>query len=180
MKSFVDALCDHLDDFEEQSRIGFHALMASAHPERGERLNAIKAFYAMMLPRIMAGAKNQWLDVSTVDWSSIFSPIEVVTWQMLRSEGVVMYPQFPVGPWFVDFGNPHVRVGLECDGALYHQDWHRDEARAIDIRKRGWRLIRLTGAECWEEITQGDVQDEVVSHARQVIRSLGVEHGIAA
>lgn len=146
--------------------------------ERRAEFDAIKAFYADCLPQIMAAQPWQWAaDVAGARLTETFSPIELVTWQILRSERVVMYPQFPVGPWFVDFGNPHVRIGLECDGKMFHQDLERDDMRAADLRKRGWRLIRLTGAECWEEMRDEDDQ-EGVSYARRVIRDIGTSHGI--
>jgi hypothetical protein len=45
------------------------------------------------------------------------------------SVALVLYPQYPVGRYFVDFGNPVHKVAIECDGARWHS-YRRDGARS--------------------------------------------------
>lgn len=81
------------------------------------------------------------------DWTTVFTPIEEAAWCDIRCAGLPMWPQFPVGRFFVDFGNPLVRVALECDGKDYH-DAARDAARDAELAILGWRVLRAPGWRC--------------------------------
>jgi hypothetical protein len=83
------------------------------------------------------------------DWD--FTPIERNVWTDIRSQGVPMYPQVPVGPYFLDFGDPLLRIGVEADGAAYHnveRDRRRDERLWND---HGWRVFRVSGAQTYRK-----------------------------
>jgi hypothetical protein len=83
------------------------------------------------------------------DWVPMFTPIEDDAWCEIRSAGLPMWPQFPVGKFFVDFGNPVAKVALECDGKEFHsavKDAERDKV----LRSMGWRVIRVTGSRCYK------------------------------
>jgi very-short-patch-repair endonuclease len=79
------------------------------------------------------------------------TPIERWFWDDIRVEGVVMYPQYPIGRFFVDFANPVARIAIECDGAAWHQDAERDALRQESIEAMGWRVWRIAGAECLKD-----------------------------
>lgn len=57
----------------------------------------------------------------------------------------MMFPQVPVGGYFVDFGDPIRKIALEADG----RDWHdrdKDTARDGDLwANHGWRVYRVKG-----------------------------------
>jgi len=79
------------------------------------------------------------------DWD--FTPIERDLWTDLRCAGIPMYPQVPVGRFFIDFGDPLARIGLEADGRDFH-NVDRDRARdEILWREHGWRIYRVSGAQ---------------------------------
>jgi very-short-patch-repair endonuclease len=40
-----------------------------------------------------------------------------------------MYPQFPVGPYFLDFADPVKKLGIEVDSRRYHEDRAKDRLR---------------------------------------------------
>lgn len=87
-----------------------------------------------------------------VDWFQVFTPIENLLWQDLRCKGVDMRPQYPVGRFFVDFGDPELRIAVEADG----RDWHdreRDRERDYELAELGWSVFRVTGSECHRTLT---------------------------
>jgi very-short-patch-repair endonuclease len=75
------------------------------------------------------------------------SPIEIDVWEMLNSVGAKMYPQYPVAGFFLDFASPHAKVGIECDGKMWHQDRERDARRDSILREAGWSIWRFSGTE---------------------------------
>lgn len=110
------------------------------------------------------------------------TPIERALWSDIRAVCVVLYPQYPVGRFFVDFANPVARVAIECDGELWHQDAAKDAMRQKDIERDGWKVYRITGVECLKNSEEGE--DEYgrrayrCSHAYSLIRDISQEHGI--
>lgn len=158
-------------DYERMAARSHHALNA-INPDPRVRFPALRAFYADALDQLMAAPVGQWgIDVHEVRWSETFSPIERIVWQILRSERIVMYPQFPVANYFVDFGNPQVRVAIECDGKEFHLDKRRDAARDADLARRGWQTFRFTGEECFEEMAE-DEEQEGASLIRRELRDI--------
>lgn len=113
--------------------------------------NAIRAFYADTNPLIMAERKNEWA-VDPYAWDDkkiiFMTPIENWLWHDIRHCNAVLYPQYPVLNFFIDFANPVAKVAIECDGEAYHQDKAKDEARDDRLRTAGWTVYRITGKHC--------------------------------
>lgn len=118
---------------------------------------AIRKAYAEALPRWIAqyeatGEMRQ--DPYFMDWD--FSPIERHVWSDIRTLGLPFYPQIPVLNYFLDFGCPFLKIGIECDGKAWH-DYELDKARDARLAKQGWMIFRIEGHECnrvvepWEE-----------------------------
>ena len=132
---------------------------------------------------------NNWISPYSnyIDWLSIFSPIEEATWMDLRSFGnTPLYPQYPVGKYFLDFGNPKYKVNLECDGKEWHQDKEKDAKRDADLLEQGWHVFRIGGKECYK-VTEGlinisfcdsyernEILEEFYSGVEGLIRALGI------
>lgn len=114
----------------------------------------IKSHYQILTPYIMqayARKHCRWTDPYSphIDWPSMFTPIEMATWGCLRSFGrAPMYPQYPVGRYFADFGHPGAKIALECDGKQWHQDKAKDLYRDMEFKKMGWIVYRISGADC--------------------------------
>jgi hypothetical protein len=110
-----------------------------------EKWRALRQLYAEKDEHIRA----RWPSMCgpyPVDWK--FTPIEAAAWQQIRCLGLPLYPQYPVGRYFVDFGDPVRRIAIECDGKAYH-DAERDAARDAQIRALGWSVHRFTGRQCY-------------------------------
>lgn len=103
---------------------------------------------------------KKWSQVYYVDWSSHFSPIEAIAWSSIRETGnVVLYPQFPVFNYFIDFANPFLRIGLELDGKAFHND-NKDFEKDIKLKRFGWKIFRVTGKEANEIYLTNNELDE--------------------
>lgn len=92
---------------------------------------------------------NMWNDPYLMDWE--FSPIERLIWGEIRDMCLPFYPQLPALNYFLDFGNPFLKIGIECDGKQFH-DKARDAARDARLAGAGWMIFRIDGHECVRSI----------------------------
>lgn len=143
---------------------------------------AVKRFYAKHLADI-ARDGSAW-GIDPYEWEEVgirLTPIEASIWHDIRAEGAILYPQFPVAGYFVDFGNPVARVALECDGKAYHQDQARDELRQRRIEAKGWTVYRITGSDCVRRdqyVSDDNGRDRLhIGPARALIRQIVASHG---
>lgn len=122
---------------------------------RKERCDALQAFYRGIWPAVKETPRHEWaVDPYAVDWVSLFTPIEAAFWGDIRSEGAVLYPQHPVGGYFVDFGHPVARIAIECDGKRWHADKEKDKRRQEEIEAKGWTVYRITGRQCFSQMRE--------------------------
>lgn len=149
-----------------------------------EHWEAIRAFYEIHHDAIMQSASEWGCDLySWEECAGIsFTPIEAAMWSDIRMEGAVFYPQYPVGGFFVDFGNPVAKVALECDGYAFHLDKGKDAARDARLRDLGWIVYRFPGHACVQDtLEREDSEGRPVielSPARLELRRIIDEHGI--
>ena len=148
----------------------------------------IRRHYAAYQHAILSAPANVWA-IDPYAWdheAGIFlTPIEVGLWHDIRSEGAVMYPQYPVGPYFVDFASPVAKVAIECDGAAWHVgNEERDGIRQARIEALGWEVHRITGRECLKDFEE-QIDPEtgrstwIAGSARTLIRDVCRRHGIS-
>ena len=125
----------------------------------------IRAFYKARHELIMADGCE--LADDPYAWEHIagirLTPIERALWHDIRGEDAVLYPQYPVGRYFVDFGNPVAMVAIECDGAKWHIDAAKDAARQQEIEALGWTVYRISGKDCFTDTEY--VEDDQGSRA---------------
>lgn len=148
-----------------------------------QRWNAIREFYRQALPEILAQPAHIWgIDPYEVDWVRYFTPIEFGLWQDIRAAGAVLYPQFPIGPYFADFASPVGKCVIECDGVKYHQNPEKDAKRDAYMRSKGWTVYRITGKPCLEPDEEQNEEGDTVhipTEAYQLIRRVSQSHGVA-
>jgi hypothetical protein len=143
-----------------------------------DRFAALREFYANANFEIMGARPGEWgIDPYEVDWLSVFTSIEYALWQDIRQECLVMYPQYPVAGFFIDFANPLAKVAIECDGAAYHLDKAKDEARDAKLKSLGWTVYRITGRDCKTDFDYDTNQPGV---ARKLIRYIAANHGVSS
>lgn len=135
-----------------------------------KRWGALRELYALMMDDIRE-AHPRTCDPYFINWTAVFTPIEMDAWQTIRGRGLPLYPQVPAGRFFVDFGDPVSRIAIECDGAAWHADKDRDARRDAELDELGWTVYRVTGKECWKpgldwcEVST-DLRDEVIPEER--------------
>lgn len=138
------------------------------------RRTGLRQFYRLALPQILEAGSNEWgIDPYEVDWISIFTPIELALWHDIRAADLVMYPQYPIKGYFVDFANPAAKVCIECDGSQWHQDTEKDAIRQRNIEAQGWTMYRITGRACK---TDSDPETGTKSAAREFIDYIAERH----
>lgn len=116
----------------------------------GERFRRIKHNYRRKQEMVDAGL-DDWFRSDPYEiarWPTLFTPIESSLWFDIRAWGLDLWPQLPVGRFFVDFGNPVARIAVECDGKQFHQDVAKDAARDQELGEMGWDVVRIPGWQC--------------------------------
>lgn len=112
----------------------------------------IRKQYARLLPCWMSEYESTGEmrhDPYFMEWD--FSPIERLVWSDIRSNGIPFFPQVPVLNYFLDFANPFLKIGIECDGKAWHNH-DMDKARDARLADEGWMIFRIEGHECKREI----------------------------
>ncbi|PZX29445.1 uncharacterized protein DUF559 [Cupriavidus phytorum] len=67
----------------------------------------------------------------------------------------------------MDFGNPVIKIAIECDGAQYH-DAGKDAKRDAELLEMGWRVIRIPGWKCLKTGEDANEEDTTIP----IIRAL--------
>lgn len=163
-----------------------------------EKLNAISQYWQYYEPKIIELAKKSsfnWFTSYPIDWNLIFTPIEREAWMSIRTKGgIIMYPQYPVLNFHVDFGNPYLKIALEIDGKAFH-DAERDYQRDFQLKEIGWKVYRIPGDEMvrrnykdfsdfteseagWEYDGYEDIQDWILNTGDGVIEAIKAIHFI--
>ena len=94
-----------------------------------------------------------------LDWE--FTPIEKIAWNHIRTEGsLALYPQYPVDRFYLDFGNPFLKIGLELDGKDFHEK-SKDIKRDLILKEHGWKIYRIKGNECFSELSFINTWDDI-------------------
>lgn len=140
---------------------------------------AIRAFYREAEPDILAAGRNEW-GIDTYLWDELgiihMTPIEYWLWHDIRANDAVLYPQYPIGRYFVDFANPVAKVAVECDGAAYHTDREKDARRDAELEAIGWSVYRAPG---WMCRTDFNPETQELGQAHLFIQNICEQHGIS-
>lgn len=118
-----------------------------------QKLSAIARYWKNHEQDILEHSRTnpcRWYTSYPIDWSLIQTPVEQDAWISIRRKGqIVLYPQYPVLNYHVDFGNPFFKIALEIDGKDYHKDKQKDHLRDQELKANGWTVFRVTGSEMW-------------------------------
>jgi very-short-patch-repair endonuclease len=142
--------------------------------------NAIRALYADCSSMIMSSPRNEW-GMAAYTWEDrdhilTMTPIEAWLWHDIRACNAVLYPQYPVLNFFVDFANPVAKVAIECDGKAYHQDKAKDAARDQRLTDAGWTVYRISGSDCRKD---SDEETGAPAAPYLFIQQICERHGIS-
>jgi very-short-patch-repair endonuclease len=73
------------------------------------------------------------------------SPIERMLYTAMLNYGLFPVTQHWIGQYRVDFAFIEEHVVVEADGKWHKKIKHKDAVRDAYIRKRGWKIIHVTG-----------------------------------
>lgn len=86
------------------------------------------------------------------------SPIEqqfMDAWRVIYSNDIVPQYNVPGFPYRVDFAFPDDKVAVELDGYEYHnskEQFTKDRQRQRELEMAGWRFIRFSGREIYQDV----------------------------
>lgn len=118
-----------------------------------ERLRIRKTYEENLDAILQASRRGFWIDPYEygdlrVHWN--WSRAEYGMWGSIRGGRVQFYPEFPVGRYFVDFGDPLRKIAIEVDGSRYHAERTEEDAvRQIEIEAMGWKVYRIPARACF-------------------------------
>lgn len=122
-----------------------------------------RQLYMENIPFIIEASRDdikKWSNIYLLDWRKHLSPIEQIAWDSIReTSGIVLYPQYPLFNFFIDFANPILRVGLELDGKQFHS-LEKDQKRDLHLNRFGWKIFRTSGREANEIYLNNSELDE--------------------
>lgn len=97
-----------------------------------------------------------------------FTHIEMDCWYSIRCQGLPFYPQYPVGPYFLDFADVRLKIAVEADGRQWHSE-EKDKPRDEYLSSKGWIVFRLPGSDCrkcyksrWQLVDEGDYHQDTI------------------
>lgn len=109
-------------------------------------LQSLKKYYQTNEKEIIK-YPYRWFMSYPMDWYSVLTPIEWRVWEVIRITGrVILYPQYPVLNYYLDFANPGLKIAVEADGKDFHQDKEKDLRRDQELLSHGWRVFRISGS----------------------------------
>lgn len=109
----------------------------------------IRQIYMEYLPIIIAQGKGPYSHFPILDWVEHMNECENEVWTSLRNSHAVLYPQYPVFNYFIDFANPCLRIGLEVDGKQH--DIIKDRGRDELLAHINWKIYRITAQEVYSK-----------------------------
>lgn len=144
--------------------------------------DALRWHYDLYMPEIMDA--DPWVyGIDPYAWEEPFgmvnmTPIERLMWCDIRQTGIVMYPQFPVLNFFLDFANPVAKVAIECDGREFH-DPRKDDERDARLSEIGWTVYRLTGSQIVREYPDDELGHSVPNYSELACRHIAEKHKLS-
>lgn len=151
-------------------------------------LHKVRDYYESNMGHIMAQYKDRpWAMYESYpfDWHYILNEVEFIVWGITKEKGYMpFYPQFPVLNYFLDFAHPGKKIAIEVDGIEFH-NIEKDRKRDLMLKSKGWRVIRIPGAEVvrtnysseWEDfdyITEyGDASEKTIRNITDWIMRTG-------
>ena len=123
--------------------------LGDSREDFGRRCNLVRQAYMEMADIVFDAARRGSIaQPYFLPWEQFWekSPPEFDTWWSIRYYGgIPLYPQYPILNYFVDYGDPWQRIGIEIDGKNYH-DEGKDLRRDEELFEIGWKIFRIPAA----------------------------------
>lgn len=85
---------------------------------------------------------NKWKNLPPyiTDWNTYFNEIEKKLWGDIRSIGVFLYPKYPIDKYFIAFGNPFIKIGINIE---YNNPKFNDNHKISKLKELGWTIYTI-------------------------------------
>lgn len=85
---------------------------------------------------------NKWknLPAYITDWNAYFNEIEKKLWGDIRSIGIFLYPKYPIDKYFIAFGNPFIKIGINIE---YNNQKFDDNLKIAKLKELGWTIYTI-------------------------------------
>src|SRR5687767_1350653 len=72
------------------------------------------------------------------NWPSVLNKIQTIVYGEIKSAGIRLYPLYPIGEDFINFGNPFKKIGIE----IYYKTngFVEKQAKLERIKNMGWKV----------------------------------------
>lgn len=145
-----------LEDWQRHLQVFLPALAIVEYCEEGDILfvhGQVSLFYkvGLFLDANDASIHNERTEDFYI--AKLESPIEKMFWEAARLKIPYLEPQFEVPPYRLDFAVIGDRIAIEIDGHDYHKTKEQrthDAARDRFLQREGWRVMRFTGSEVFQ------------------------------
>ena len=100
----------------------------------------INRLYQLSYQKALASGIHK-LDFSIENWYHTLSNVQVKVFEDIKYVGLFLYPIYPIGEHFIDFGHPFKKVGI----VVLYKDFQRQERlEAIKyFENKGWTVFTL-------------------------------------
>lgn len=101
---------------------------------------SIKQQYFLSYDKALRSGIHQ-LPFNVEEWQHTLSEVQLKVYNDIKSIGTYLYPLYPIGDYFIDFGNPFKKIGIEL---LYKEREREERLACIEYFKSfGWTVYVL-------------------------------------
>ena len=101
----------------------------------------ISEWYGQKADTILRATGGWGIDMYSFPWLENIDPIQRLLLDECKTEGLVMHPEFPVGPFWVALGNPRTKVAIDFSRNLTRDK--QDVRESVLRDEQGWTIYRL-------------------------------------
>jgi very-short-patch-repair endonuclease len=82
------------------------------------------------------------------DWYAILNTVQLNLYNDIKLVGLLLYPYYPIGEYFIDFGNPFAKVGIEI---LYKNGGLENKQDRLNFfKENGWTVYTIDSKNTYE------------------------------
>ena len=74
--------------------------------------DSIKLLYEKSYSKALQ-TSSQKISTDVEDWYSVMNEVQFNVYNDIKYVGIFLYPLYPIGDYFIDFGNPFAKIGIE-------------------------------------------------------------------
>lgn len=141
---------DYLKELEKRIELMKNVIDIDYEGNYFQKLTSTRSWYHAFEKEIIdynSKEPNRFYEKDNFRWRLILNQVERMALDIILTKGrMPLYPQYPVLNYFLDFGNPLLKIGFEIDGRKFH-NIENDKSRDYKLKNEGWTIYRVSGTE---------------------------------